>query len=220
MRCVFTLTDGNPEYLQNRGKKSLEFCAGTYLRTEIANAFDYYGVKDRYTLFVDVDTMILNEIDLDDVETSYFAASPDWDISDWSSVGTGVMLINIERMKRDYPKLVQHLIKHNFDFAFDGNGPCSQGAWNTFFRGKWDRLDPLYDWKPWWGFNPEAKVVHFSGPKPKEIPRLLVDQTNKKGKSESEEIKRFVVNCNREAFLRYSSMWEEYRKISESKDFE
>ncbi len=201
------------------GKKSLEFCAGTYLRTEIPNAFQHYGLRDEYVLFLDVDTMVLNRINLNHIKPTYFAAAPDWDIADWSLVGTGVMLINLVEMRKNYSKLIGHLMQHDFDFSFDGAGPCSQGAWNTFFRGRWDKLNPLYDWKPWWGFNLRAKIVHFSGPKPEEVPLLLGDQIDEGSMGETQKIHHFVVNQDKNSFLRYSSIWKEYREISKAESF-
>ena len=33
---------------------------------------------------------------------------------------------------------------------------------------------PLFNWKPYWGFNPLAKIVHFHGPKPADYLARLV----------------------------------------------
>jgi hypothetical protein len=42
-----------------------------------------------------------------------------------------------------------------------------QGAYNSFYRGKFEvRTWPLFNFKPYWGFSPEAKLNHFHGPKP------------------------------------------------------
>jgi hypothetical protein len=36
-----------------------------------------------------------------------------------------------------------------------------------FFRhGGWKPLRPELNWKPYWGINPAAKIIHFHGPKP------------------------------------------------------
>ena len=31
---------------------------------------------------------------------------------------------------------------------------------------RWDRLRPELNWKPYWGENADAKIIHFHGPKP------------------------------------------------------
>jgi hypothetical protein len=45
--------------------------------------------------------------------------------------------------------------------------PYPQGAYNRFYRGKFEvRTWPHFNFKPYWGFSQEAKLVHFHGPKP------------------------------------------------------
>ena len=47
------------------------------------------------------------------------------------------------------------------------DGPGDQGAYNEFYSGKFVvHRWPLFNWKPYWGFNARAKLVHFHGPKP------------------------------------------------------
>lgn len=266
MKCVFTITDANKEYLelaktlimsaklnsdtdflciydgleneftswlrkQNvpyykwrvpffneikekyTGKRSFDFCAGTYLRIEIPNVFDFYGIKEDYILFIDVDTLILDTIDLTDIKPKCFAGPPDWNISIWSPVSTGVMLINVKNLKDEYKYLVEHLINNNFDFDYAGVGPCSQGAWNTYFKDRWEKLDPDYDWKPWWGFNPKAKIVHFSGPKPNEIEIILSGKRNKRDESELEQIHRSVIERDKKSYTKYLKIWQKFYKL-------
>jgi lipopolysaccharide biosynthesis glycosyltransferase len=191
------------------GKKSIDYCAGAYLCIEIPLAFEASGIDDQYILYIDVDTMVLNNFSLDHKNPKYFAGAPDWGVSDLSFIGASVMVINLKQVKKDYPKFLKHLLKHNFDFSFAGHGPCSQGAWNTFYRNKWDKLEPTYDWKPWWGFNPQAKIVHFSGPKPYEIQPLLVDDISAE-ESERDKINRFVVKQNPESYKKYLQVWNKY----------
>lgn len=41
------------------------------------------------------------------------------------------------------------------------------------YKGRWDRLAPEYNWKPYWGLNPNAKIVHFHGIKVENIERVF-----------------------------------------------
>lgn len=194
------------------GEKSIDYCAGAYLCLEIPHAFNAAGINDQYTLYIDADTMILNNPSLEHMQPAYLAAPPDWNISERSFVSAGVMVLNLNRIRQDYPRFVEHLLKHNFDFAFAGHGPCSQGAWNTFYKGQWENLEPEYDWKPWWGFNQEAKIVHFSGPKPKEIPPLLMKPAGEE-ETERQKINRFVVQQDPESYRRYLKIWKDYERL-------
>lgn len=200
------------------GKKSVDYCAGAYLCVEIPNAFRANGIDDTHVLYMDVDTIVLNDLCIDDRRPKYLAATPDWDISDWGFFGAGVMLINLEQVRCDYNRFVEHLYRHNFDFAFVGHGPCNQGAWNTFYKDKWERLSPEYDWKPWWGVNPLAKLVHFSGPKPFEIAALLTNN-EEEPETERQKINKFVVQKAPNAFRSYLGMWNAVAKdVSDEKE--
>jgi hypothetical protein len=45
-----------------------------------------------------------------------------------------------------------------------------EAAYRWFYRDSngplWDRLRPELNWKPYWGWNPRARIIHFHGPKP------------------------------------------------------
>ena len=45
-------------------------------------------------------------------------------------------------------------------------GPADQGAYNEYFQGAFNCLTyPLFNWKPYWVENEDAKIIHFHGPK-------------------------------------------------------
>jgi len=119
---------------------------------ELPKVLNEYGVLDEYILYVDTDIMFLGSIDLDCIKPSYFSSSSDWDNNDWSRFSTGVMVMNIHNLFEKYPSFLAHLKSHRFNFPNTDMGPCDQGAWNTFYiNNEHEKLDPLYDWKPWWG---------------------------------------------------------------------
>ena len=41
-----------------------------------------------------------------------------------------------------------------------------QHAYREHYRGRWDQLPVEMNWKPYWGRNAAAQIVHFHGPKP------------------------------------------------------
>ena len=46
-------------------------------------------------------------------------------------------------------------------------GPQDQGAYNGHYQGRFFvHLDARWNWKPYWGHNRAAALVHFHGPKP------------------------------------------------------
>ena len=41
------------------------------------------------------------------------------------------------------------------------------------YKGVWDRLPVVYNWKPYWGYNEGIKILHFHGLKVENIERAL-----------------------------------------------
>ena len=82
----------------------------------------------------------------------------------------GVMLINVPWMRRTYDEFVAWAFSDANaarGLHFGPYGPGDQGAYNEFYSGKFVvHRWPLFNWKPYWGFNARAKLVHFHGPKP------------------------------------------------------
>jgi lipopolysaccharide biosynthesis glycosyltransferase len=48
-----------------------------------------------------------------------------------------------------------------------------QSAPNELFSGRWEHLPSTWNWKPYWGRNDEANIVHFHGPKPTHASQML-----------------------------------------------
>lgn len=191
-----------------QGERSIQFCRGTYMCMELPKVLHEYGVLDEYILYVDTDIMFLGSIELDSLKPNYFSSSSDWGQNDWSRFSTGVMVMSIPNLLNMYPSFLAHLKGHHFNFPNTEMGPCDQGAWNTFYvNGEHERLDPIYDWKPWWGINENARIVHFSGPKPQQVKNLLeLDKPT----NEQEQLQKFVVGENPEAYKHYVSIWDGY----------
>lgn len=188
------------------GEKTLEFCRGTYLCMEIPRILETFNIADRIILYVDVDMMFRGCVkDLNVLEPDYFAAPADWDFNDLTRFSTGVIVMNIPSLLEHYANFLQHLRKYNYDFGFAGMGPCDQGAWNTYWGTNYESLNPIYDWKPWWGFSKDARILHFSGPKPHHVNRIL-----KEGEyNEIDPIHSFVINEDPDAYYKYLNEWKE-----------
>ena len=81
----------------------------------------------------------------------------------------GIMLINVPWMRRTYDEFVAWTfsgVNIARGLHFGPFGPGDQGAYNQFYTGKFNvHRWPLFNWKPYWGYNPRAKLVHFHGPK-------------------------------------------------------
>ncbi len=198
------------------GKKSIRFCRGTYLCMELPIIISAYNITDDFVLYVDTDVMFNGSIELNNQHPKLFSSSTDWEVDSWLRFSTGVIVMNTKKLRMQYPKFLIHLQTHNYNFEFAKMGPCDQGAWNTFYTGKNEKLDQVYDWKPWWGVNKNARIIHFSGPKPNLVDRIL-NQNELETLTELEYRYKFVVNENIRAYRTYLKRWKYYSQSEKLK---
>lgn len=147
--------------------------AGTYLRADIPIIEE----KDDYILYTDAD-VIFGDPNIGKIPVpapEYFAAAPEFDLNNWSYFNAGSMLMNVKNLKADYKRFANFVIP-NFETLF--NHAHDQGAYNHLYKGLWHRLPPEYNWKPNWGINEKAVVIHFHGPKPKDIKNYFNNSLN------------------------------------------
>lgn len=134
---------------------------GAWLRLEIPDVCEELGIEDEFVLYTDVDVLFLKSpYPLLDLKPTFLAAGPQHDQNDWSWFNSGVMWMNVRACREEFPKAEPV-------FACD----LEQGPMNKLLAGRWNRLSLEYNWKPYWGVNPDARIVHFHGPKPVDPPR-------------------------------------------------
>jgi hypothetical protein len=71
-------------------------------------------------------------------------------------------------------------------------------------QARWDKLDPKMNWKPYWGINSDAYMIHFHGPKP-----FMRQAINKGTASQS------LLKLSSDTYYHYCDSWQ---KIIESID--
>ena len=132
---------------------------------------------DEYFLYCDTDIIFLKDITLDDFPCLPKEAGvcPEFERSnDYNYFNAGVMLINTDIAKskyNDFMDMINNGIKAEIEC-------CDQGYLNELYKKQYDKLPLEYNWKPYWGINENAKIIHFHGVKPnediiKKIPFLI-----------------------------------------------
>ena len=138
---------------------------GAYLRVEVPKIVKALNLDDKFILYTDCDVIFTkNTTDIFNNTPKYFSAAPEFKADDYSYVNTGVMLINVDNMTSSLEEFIKH-IKTQCKNAKATHTAYDQSMYNEFYKDKFDRLPPEYNWKPYWGFNPNAKIIHFHGPK-------------------------------------------------------
>lgn len=151
-----------------------EIAAGAYLRTEIP-LIEY----DDFIFYTDVDVLFLKDVHLENEKPYFFSSCAEIAIIKGKpqfykgSFNSGAMLMNLKNMRSEHSNFMNFLIEKQFDFnSYD------QGALYEYYKEKWTILDEIYNWRPFAGINPEARVIHFHGPKPDAILDYLSTKSN------------------------------------------
>jgi hypothetical protein len=105
-------------------------------------------------------------------------------------MNSGVMVMNLPRLRREQRRFLRHLRKNLHRYSVRDR-PWDQDAYQNWYglhRQRlshklswrlervigvrlarsvlWDPLPPTLNWKPHWGANPNAQIIHFLGAKP------------------------------------------------------
>lgn len=171
--------------------------AGAFLRLEISRV----DPEAEFVLYTDCDVMFGADPGLEDLRPAEIAAAPEMDRENWSAFNSGVMLFNMEAARRSYEPLLATARPtlgrpHFYD----------QGVYNLFYAGRWERLPLAAHWKPYWGLNPDATILHFHGTKLSAM-RRMIDGT---GDAVVHAIWREMFESNQDAYRHYYRVAQSY----------
>jgi len=119
---------------------------------------------DEFILYTDCDVIFLNPVNWSAIRPRVLAAAPEFKKDNWNYFNAGVMVVNVPALRVSYPAF-ESLIRERMNDPADYHNYDDQFAFNEAYRGHWDRLNPALNWKPYWGFNAAAGLLHFHGPK-------------------------------------------------------
>ncbi|HEY3602582.1 MAG TPA: hypothetical protein VGK72_11550 [Chthoniobacterales bacterium] len=142
--------------------------SGAFSRVELPEIVTRLGDSER-VLYTDCDVMFTGEVvpELEANRCEYFAVAPETLREDYVNMNTGVMLMNIRRLHETWPQFRDYIAQHLAELEKES---WDEAAYRWFYRDEngplWDKLRPELNWKPYWGENPEAKIIHLHGPKP------------------------------------------------------
>jgi hypothetical protein len=142
--------------------------AGAFSRVELPEIVQRRGGAER-VLYTDCDVIFMAEVvpELEASRCEYFAVAPESVQDDYVNMNTGVMLMNIPRLRAGLPKFLEYISQNLAELEKES---WDEAAYRWYYRDGsgplWDKLRPELNWKPYWGDNPEAKIIHLHGPKP------------------------------------------------------
>ena len=151
------------EWMETELGKDIEYSRifGTFMRMEIP----IIEKEDEYVLYTDMNIIFNDDILLKDLpHPAYLAAAPEFerDTKRMSYFNAGILVMNIQGMRIKYQQFVEMMKKRQRSTS----GLFDQGYLNELCFNDMEILPIEYNWKPYWGINGNAKLIHFHGMKP------------------------------------------------------
>lgn len=144
--------------VKERHRLDSDMFSGHWLRCDIP----LLDRSDETILYTDIDVMFRRDPEPSLQPPAFLSCAPEHERHDWSYFNSGVMLMNLPRLRATRDELVRYVDANIGHMAPHDD----QGALNAVYRDRWDRLDLRCNWKPYWGFDGDATILHFHGPKP------------------------------------------------------
>lgn len=177
--------------------------AGAFLRLDIPTI----ETQEDFVLYTDCDVMFLADPALDRFRPAIFTVASQFDLyGHHKELNSGVMLMNVRRMRNDLPALLDF----GCDMLHTMHG-YDQEFLRVFYNGKWDPLSPKYNWKPYWGVDSLARIVHFHGPKPAAVLKLLADESYRQDDPVFQSWRNLFFQ-NRHGYNHYVELWNTFRQ--------
>lgn len=134
----------------------LDVAAGAFLRFDIPLLEN----REAFALYTDCDVLFLQHPVFDGADRpALFSATSQSAQDPATDMNSGVMVINTKAMRHDYGNLVD-FTRQNLMAGLD------QEILRLHYSGRYQPMDRSLNWKPYWGPNSDAQIVHFHGPKP------------------------------------------------------
>ena len=154
------------ELRQGYGDEKYEIFCGHWLRSDLP----LVETEEEFVLYTDIDVMFRHSLDALEMPTAAVAAAPEHDQAERRYFNSGVLLMNLPVMRGLLPEFHDAIrARLSGDFKYP---PHDQASFNEFYRSRMEWLPPEYNWKPYWGVNEAAAIIHFHGPKPRQVLKL------------------------------------------------
>jgi len=207
---------------QNNSNYLISTGSGAFQRIDIPLIVKENGWNDKYVLYSDCDIMFWGETNFDIINCKYFAVAPEIIIDDYVNMNSGVMVMNIPNL---FPSVdgFHRFVKQNLLQL--SSRDWDQTAYRSYYHLEWDKLDTIYNWKPYWGMNSDAKIIHFHGPKPTSENEVLVGIINGRPKELADQAgdvyfrlvdswKQYLEESNQPfSFEKYKTSWTGYNQL-------
>lgn len=161
---------------------------GAFLRFDIPLLAD---ADDEFVLYTDADVMFMHNEPMTGYKPALLAAAPQFDRGVKTDMNSGVMILNVSSLRATREQLIGFTVK-NLHLGLD------QEVLRAFLGTRYLLLPDTFNWKPYWGINPDASIIHWHGPKPETVGKMI------DGKADGvNETWRHLFDLNRDSYRHY-----------------
>lgn len=186
----------------------LSIASGAFLRTEIP----LIETEDDYVLYTDCDVLFTGDVSKINDRPEYFSCAPQAAKEDYDNdANSGVLVINVKNMRNTYEGFAEFIV-NNLNAGWPG---CDQENYRRFYQGKWNRMPLKYNWKPYWGMDNNAEIIHWHGPKPEAILNRISNPF-----FNLYDAWEVLYEKNKSAYEQYFDLWDRYCDASLKYDYE
>ncbi|WP_027184663.1 glycosyltransferase family 61 protein [Desulfovibrio inopinatus] len=124
--------------------------------------------EDEFVLYSDIGVLFLKEASFDAVTPQYIAMAPSLERDSAHTTSSGVMVINVPAVRATRDDFYRYLAACLPALSAPGADPMA-----SYYQGVCEELPHTFAWKPYWGIEPKAKIIHFHRPTPTEAEEAL-----------------------------------------------
>lgn len=163
--------------------------------------------EEEYVLYTDCDVVFNATVSFDHLRPDIFSVAPQFRKDGHKSfeINSGIMIMNVPRLRRD----LAAIIELGCEIAGSEGLGYDQEFLEKFYRGRWDPLPLTYNWKPYWGVNNGARIIHWHGPKPETVSGLL-----EQNDYPANELHKSLFEADRTAYSHYLKQWSSFERYA------
>lgn len=162
--CSCSFKESLQKYYNNNSqdiKHGLKRMLGCFMKFDISN----YETEDNVVMYTDIDTIFMKNYDWDLFKTTKtILAAPEFNknydiIKNYYYFNAGILVINIPELI-ERKKILLNMLNNNikpYQECWD------QGFWNELYKNDFEKLPLEFNWKPYWGINKNAIIIHIHG---------------------------------------------------------
>jgi hypothetical protein len=148
------------------GPEKFDQFVGHWLRLDIPDI----ETEEEVILYTDID-VLFQPLPAVLTMPRLISAGPAEEREERGKFNSGVMLMNLPALRQVWPDFMAQVRERLLgDFRYPAH---DQVSFNRFFKDEIEWIADDMNWRPYWGLNRSAHIIHYHGPKPPQVRRFM-----------------------------------------------